>query len=197
MIRGVIFDMDGTLVDSALDFDLMRREMDLPAGQPILEAIAQLPADLANHCRIILSRHEQQGADRATLLPGVAELCHALDQCGIHRAVATRNSRSITQAALGRLGLKFEIALTRDDGPVKPDPWPVLEICRQWCISPAETAVVGDFRFDVECGRAAGAHTVLLTHDGAPCAYPNHERADLVLNSLADYPRLLAWLETL
>ena len=197
MIRGVIFDMDGTLVDSALDFDLMRREMDLPAGQPILEAIARLPAELARQCRLILSRHEQHGADRATLLPGVAELCEALDQRGIRRAVATRNSRPITDAALSKLGLKFEIALTRDEGPVKPDPWPVLEICRRWGIPPAETAVVGDFRFDVECGRAAGAHTVLLTHDGNPGAYPNHERADLVLNSLADYPRLLAWLETL
>ena len=189
--------MDGTLVDSALDFDLMRREMDLPEGQPILEAIARLPVELARRCRLILSRHEQQGADRARLLPGVAELCQTLRQRGIHRAVATRNSRSITDATLRKLGLEFEIALTRDDGLVKPDPWPVLEICRRWGISPTETAVVGDFRFDVECGRAAGAHTVLLTHDGNPGAYPNHERADLVLNSLADYPRLLAWLETL
>jgi hypothetical protein len=37
---------------------------------------------------------------------------------------------------------------------------------------------------------------VLLTHDADPAAYPNHERADLVLSSLADYPRLLAWLES-
>jgi len=36
---------------------------------------------------------------------------------------------------------------------------------------------------------------VLLTHDGTPPEYPNHEQADLVLTSLADYPRLLAWLD--
>src|SRR5258706_15978924 len=41
-IRGLIFDLDGTLVDSRLDFDLMRQEMELPAG-PILEGFAALP----------------------------------------------------------------------------------------------------------------------------------------------------------
>jgi len=57
--------------------------------------------------------------------------------------------------------------------------------------------VVGDYRFDVECGRAAGCRTVLLTHPAESQDYPNTEQADLVLASLADYPRLLAWLETL
>ncbi len=45
--RGVIFDLDGTLVDSGLDFDEMRREMQLPPRQPILEAIARLPDEQA------------------------------------------------------------------------------------------------------------------------------------------------------
>ena len=84
--------------------------------------------------------------------------------------------------------------LTRDDGPVKPDPWPVLHACREWGIDPAEAVVVGDFRFDVECGRSAGSRTVLLTHPHDPATYANSERADLVLCSLADHERLLAWL---
>ena len=45
-IHGVVFDLDGTLVDSALDFAAMRRDMQLPAGQPILEAFeAAVEAD--------------------------------------------------------------------------------------------------------------------------------------------------------
>lgn len=43
MPRGVIFDLDGTLVDSGLDFDSMRREMGLDPGTPILESLATLP----------------------------------------------------------------------------------------------------------------------------------------------------------
>jgi len=42
MIRGIIFDLDGTLADSQLDFDAMRREMELPLGLPILEALTRL-----------------------------------------------------------------------------------------------------------------------------------------------------------
>ena len=55
--------------------------------------------------------------------------------------------------------------------------------------------VIGDYRFDIECGRAAGSHTVLLTHPHDPKTYTNTEQADLLLSSLADYPLLLAWLE--
>jgi beta-phosphoglucomutase-like phosphatase (HAD superfamily) len=55
-LRGLIFDLDGTLVDSRLDFEAMRREMELPAGTPILEALEDLPAHRAERCREILHR---------------------------------------------------------------------------------------------------------------------------------------------
>ena len=197
MILGIVFDLDNTLVDSQLDFELMRREMELPSGQPILEAIDRLPPDRAARCHEILHRHELAGAERATLLPGVAELWRELESRKLVHAIATRNSRTIAAATLSRLGLSVELVLTRDCGPIKPDPWPVHYACQQWRITPAEVAVVGDYKFDIECGRAAGARTVLLTHDGDPAAYPNHEQADLVLSSLAEYPRLLAWLDSL
>lgn len=194
MIRGIVFDMDGTLVDSQLDFDAMRREMELPDGLPILEAVATLPAAHAERCHTILHRHEHEGVQRATLLPGVAELLAELARLGIRTAIATRNSRAITAASLSKLALTIEIALTRDDGPVKPDPWAVHEACRRWGLPPAEVLVIGDYKFDVECGRAAGCRTVLLTHPHDPSGYPNVERADLLLASLAQYPRLLDWL---
>ena len=73
-LRGLIFDLDNTLVDSRLDFEAMRREMELPAGMAILEAIERLPEPEAARCREILHRHELAGAERATLLPGVSEL---------------------------------------------------------------------------------------------------------------------------
>jgi HAD superfamily hydrolase (TIGR01549 family) len=196
VIGGIVFDLDGTLVDSRLDFEAMRAEMALPPGLPILEGLGRLPAEEAERCRAILDRHERAGAERATLLPGVGELRAALAERGIRQALATRNSRQITDATLRKLQLPFEIALTRDDGPVKPDPWPVLYVCRRWRLPPGEVVVIGDFRFDIECGRAAGCRTVLLTHAPDPARYPNPEQADLVLTSLAEFPRLLAWLET-
>jgi len=197
MIRGIIFDLDGTLVDSRLDFVAMREEMELPPDLPILEALARLPPRHAERCREILHRHELAGAERAVLLPGVAELLEVLRCRGIRQAIATRNSRHITSATLAKLGLIFDLVLTRDDGPVKPDPWPVLHACTSWESAPSEVVVVGDFRFDIESGRAAGSRTVLLTHPHDPQSYANAERADLLLVSLADHCRLLAWLESL
>jgi HAD superfamily hydrolase (TIGR01549 family) len=197
MIRGLIFDLDGTLADSQLDFDAMRREMELPPELPILEALDRLEPFHAAHCRAILDRHEWAGAERATLLPGVADLFAVLQARGLRQAVATRNSRRITEATLAKLGLSIELALTRDDGPVKPDPWAVLHVCQQWGLPPEEIVVIGDYRFDIECGRAAGCRTVLLTHPADPRTYPNTERADLLLASLVEYLRLLAWLDAL
>ena len=58
-VRGIIFDLDGTLVDSRLDFDAMRHEMGLPTGIPILEGLAAIPDGLdrelpsAGVCRFI------------------------------------------------------------------------------------------------------------------------------------------------
>ena len=197
MIRGIVFDLDGTLADSQLDFDLMRAEMDLPPGQPILEALAELAEHDSARCQDILHRHESAGVERATLLPGVAELLEELRRRGIHTSIATRNSRRVTEATLRKLDLRIELALTRDDGPVKPDPWAILAACEQWGIQPRDAVMVGDYRLDIEAGHAAGCHTVLLTHPLEAGSYPNAERAELVLGSLAEYERLLAWLETL
>lgn len=197
MIQGIIFDLDGTLIDSRLDFVAMRREMELAPDMPILEALARLAPQHAQRCRTILQRHELAGAERATLLPGVVDLFKILDARGIRRAIATRNSRQITEITIGKLNLALDVVLTRDDGPVKPDPWSVLRACEIWGVSTGETVVIGDFRFDIECGRAAGSRTVLLSHPHEARTYPNPEKADLVVTSLAEYSRLLAWMDAL
>jgi len=197
MIRGVIFDLDGTLVDSRLDFDAMRLEMELPPNLPILESLARLEPRHAARCHEILHRHELEGAERAILLPGVRELVAALHVRGIQQAVATRNSRRITETTLSKLDLPFDLVLTRDDGPVKPDPWAIHEGARRWSVATEEIVVVGDHRYDVECGRAAGSRTVLLTHPNDARSYANTEQADLVLASLAEHEVLLEFLEAL
>ena len=113
---------------------------------------------------------------QATLLPGVAELWQAIIRRGLKYAVATRNSRAIADETLRKFSLPVEIVLTRDCGPVKPDPWPVLHVARRWGLSPEEIVVIGDYRFDIECGRSAGAKTVLLTHDRRRTPIPTTSR---------------------
>jgi HAD superfamily hydrolase (TIGR01509 family) len=192
-IRGLIFDLDGTLVDTQLDFDLMRHEMELPPG-PILESIAALPPDHAERCHLILRRHEVEGAERATLLPGVTQLLNVALEREIPIGIATRNSRDISLAVLGRLQIRFDILMTRDDGPIKPDPWAVRHICETWNVPARQVVMIGDYQFDVLSGRGAGARTVLLTNPIPPHEYPNYEQADLLISSLAEHDRLMSWM---
>lgn len=159
-IRGLIFDLDGTLVDSGLDFEQMRSEMGLAAGAPLLEALARLSAAEAERCHAILERHECAGAERAVLMPGVAEFLTEAAARGLRCAVFTRNGRQVAQRTLERLGLQFETIVAREDAPIKPDPAGIWTICRSWGLSPDEVAMVGDYRFDIIAGRQAGVKTV-------------------------------------
>ena len=193
-VRGVVFDMDGTLVDSALDFDAMRAEMGLPSELPILETIASLAAHEAERCREILHRHEHGGGERAVVMRGAREFLGALDELGIRRAVWTRNSRAVALATLRRTGLEFETVLARDDAPAKPDPTALLELARTWDLPHGEILVIGDYIFDMEAGRRAGSRTALYTAGAEPSACPGYELADFHFGCFTEAAGLLQWM---
>lgn len=193
-VEGLIFDLDGTLIDSGLDFDQMRREMGLSAGSPVLETVATLPAAEQIRCRRILDEHEQAGVLRAKLLPGVADFFARLDQLQIPRAVQTRNCRAAALDMLKRCGLSCERLLAREDAPAKPDPTGILSICGDWQLAPEQVAMVGDFHFDLDAGRAAGAWTVLYLRGRSAEQLPWAARADLLLDCFTQPEPLLAWL---
>jgi HAD superfamily hydrolase (TIGR01509 family) len=188
-ICGLVYDLDGTLVDSGLDFPAIRREMGLPEGVPILEALAEIPqGERLDHCLRVLARHEDEAAERATLMPGAAELVSHLAANGIPQAIFTRNSRRCSTRMLERVGLTFPWVLCREDGPPKPHPAGLLKLCEIWQVAPADVLFVGDFLHDINAGRAAGVRTVLF----APGKLPHYAPlADFCVSSLAEAERLI------
>lgn len=188
-LRGIIFDLDGTLVDSGLDFDAMRREMRLPVGQPILEALECMPEGREKRCCLeTLEAHEKRGASRARLIPGVSRFLDELAQKEIQTAVLTRNSREMTQRVLRRLSLNFSSVLTREDAPPKPDPAGLLKICRLWGVSVSQVLLFGDHGFDIRAGRNAKIATVLY----APNGESDYEsEADFVIRDYSQATRLI------
>ena len=175
-ICGVIFDLDGTLIDSPLNFDAIRHEMDLERGTMILEAIDALPdGPRKRDCLSILRRHELEGARRASLMPGVADFLQVLAQRGLPIGLLTRNSREAVSIVLERLGLQFNPVLTRNETPAKPDPTGLLTICQRWNLSVDEVVFFGDFLFDLEAGHNAGIRTVLYAPDSRPDFADGHE----------------------
>jgi HAD superfamily hydrolase (TIGR01509 family) len=188
-IRGVVYDLDGTLVDSGLDFPVIRREMNLPEGVPILEALAELPhGERLEECLRVLARHEDEAAERATLMPGAGELVAWLAVQSIPQAIFTRNSRRCARRMLDRVGLSFKWVLCREDGPPKPHPAGLLKLCEIWQVKPADVLFVGDFLHDINAGRAAGVRTVLFAPGEPPHYAP---LADFCISSLAEVERLI------
>ncbi len=180
-IRGIIFDLDGTLVDSKLDFEAIRRDMGLPSQTPILEALqGTTPGPDLERMHAVLHSHELRSAELATLFEGVTEFLQWVDEQPWQRAILTRNSRICTDLVLDRLKLRFSHVLTREDAAPKPDPEGLLAICRAWNLPPAEVVFCGDYLFDLQAGRRAGMRTILF----APGPVPEFaDQADLVLRT--------------
>lgn len=187
-VRGVIFDMDGTLTVPALDFAAMRERLGIPAGD-ILAAVRSWPAERQAWAYEVIDRIEEDGRRALRLQPGAEPLMRLLESRGIEKGILTRNTRKTVDHLLLHLPFRFSAIVTREFDFVKPDPEPVLHICRRWGVAPGEVLVVGDYRDDLTCGRAAGARSCLLLNERNR-AFAG--LADLVVESLQQLAGLFA-----
>jgi len=164
--RHWVFDMDGTLTLAVHDFPAIKRALDIPQEDDILHHLAALPADEAASKRAWLLDHERELAHAATPAPGARELLHMLRERGCRLGVLTRNAHELALVTLQAVGMgdcfASEDILGRDEAPPKPDPSGLLHLADKWSIEPSELVMVGDFRFDLECAKAAGARGVLV-----------------------------------
>lgn len=184
MRSAVIFDLDGTITQPYLDFDRIRAEVGLPAGRPILEALDTLSDSDRAQAERVLDRHEQQAAEQSTLNEGARETIAELRDRGYPVAILTRNVRRWTRFILAKHDIDVDLIRCREDGAIKPSPVPIRDICRTLDADPRESWVVGDHRFDMICGREAGARTVLLL--SAPDRSDFAELADHVVRTLPE-----------
>ena len=156
----VIFDLDNTLVDSKLDFGLITRE--IGTEMPILEYRASVGPEEQARVDGILGRHEKVAAAECELLPGARELLDYLEGSPVWSALLTRNSRRTIDTLTRRLGLRFDVTLSREEAAPKPSPEPVMLICDRLGVEPARCLMVGDFLYDMQTAERAGAMTMLV-----------------------------------
>ena len=182
-IKAVIFDLDGTITEPFFDFDAIRREMGLSEKSgPILEAMGEMNPQQRRQAEKILHSHEQQAVQQSRLNNGTRETLEALRAMGIRIGILTRNTRDNALAIEKKHKLNFDAIIDREDGPVKPDAFGVLQICQQFGISPQQTLLVGDYLFDLLCARAAGAVAVLIKNHKDAEQFTQH--ADYTIDSL-------------
>jgi HAD superfamily hydrolase (TIGR01509 family) len=164
-IKAVIFDLDGTITQPYFDFDAIRAEIGLPKdGGPVLEAMERMTAQERRRAEEILHYHEDKALAASELNPGARQTLLALRTRGIRIGILTRNRKRNAQAIADKHDLQFDAVVGREDGPVKPDAFGVRHLCRRFDVHPSETLLVGDYLFDLQCARAAGAVPVLITN---------------------------------
>jgi phosphoglycolate phosphatase len=212
-IQGVLFDLDGTLLDSAPDLHAALktqceemqvavppyatvREVVSRGSRAILrcafpdiddEALARLVPRYLEIYQAVMAAHTHP-------FDGVDELLSTLEAQGIAWGIVTNKPGFLTDELVERIGWAQRAAavVSGDTLPVKkPDPAPVLLACERAGLDPARCLFVGDDRRDVMAGAAAGLYTVAVRWGYLDGGDPSHWNADLVIDQPSDLTRRL------
>jgi mannitol-1-/sugar-/sorbitol-6-phosphatase len=206
VVRAVLFDLDGVLVDSreatervwvkwasknGIGIEELRAAMHgvrslevVRALRPELDAVAEADA---------IELTQARDVDGLRAIPGVARALGALRADRV--AVVTSATRALARARLAAVGLSLPavVVYAEDVERGKPDPEGYLAAAARLGVEPAEALVVEDAPPGIEAARAAGAATVAVTttHDRAALG-----GADVVIGTLEELPAVLAeWFE--
>ncbi len=199
-VRAVLFDFDGTLTrPGGLDFNMLREKLDCPSGTPVLEFIETLPGPEQVTALATLDQFEYEEAQRAEPNTGAESLISFLKAEKIPFGVASRNSRRSVLRSLQNLEFlkesDFSVVITRDTPlPAKPDPAPVVWAAQQMETRVDELLMVGDFVFDIEAGKRAGALTVWITNGQPPDLAEFSLAPDHAVETLSELETLIAEL---
>ncbi|WP_125781311.1 HAD family hydrolase [Pseudoalteromonas rubra] len=189
MVKGVIFDLDGTLVTSSLDFALIKAQVGCDRDADLLEYVESLPSPyMREEAMALIHQHEMQDAQHAELIPGVAETLSFLKSIDMPMAIVTRNYSKAARLKLERCRLELDLMLTREDALPKPDPQALHMVADSWSLPYQQCVYVGDYKYDIEAARRASMHACLF----APVGLPDYaEQADIIIERFTDLPTAL------
>lgn len=223
-IRAVLFDLDGTLIDTLPDLHAAACAMLNDLGRPPLplESIrAYVGRGIPNLIKRVLAnslhvaedpnppppeavasyrRHyAHENGRNAKVYPGVLEGLALLRAQGVPLGVVTNKADTFIQPLLEQTGLSgyFEVLVGGDRLPkVKPDPMPLVWACGRLGVSPAETLFIGDSINDALAARAAGCPVFLLPYGYNEDRDVHELDCDAIVESVRDAVKLIRTPET-
>ncbi|MBF0380731.1 MAG: HAD-IA family hydrolase [Magnetococcales bacterium] len=212
----IIFDCDGTLVDSldgivtsaqlALDDmgynrTLAHSEVAQVVGLSLLQAFQKIlpnasPSEVERGVALYKTHYKRLadgGEFTSPLYPGVIDTLKQLHSSGLVLAIATGKSLKGLQRNLNELkfGEFFSCLKTADHAPSKPNPEMLLQILNETGFFPHDALMVGDTDFDINMGRAAGMKTCAVTFGCHGKEQLALSRPDYWLDNMADLPGLI------
>jgi phosphoglycolate phosphatase len=213
----VVWDLDGTLVDSAADIatslNRLLGENQLAAldeariRNMIGEGVAVLiRRGFAEHGVTPDARRLEQLVERflviyaevatasTRLFPGAREALKSLSDAGLRQAICTNKPESITRQVLAGLGIAgyFDVVIGGDTLPRhKPDPLPLRTALERLRATPERSLMVGDSAIDVQTAHAAGVGVAFVTFGYGPGPSHPHE-ADYLIDDFTDLPAVVA-----
>jgi phosphoglycolate phosphatase len=184
----LVFDWDGTLMDStagiALSIQEAAREMGLPVPareaashviglglhDSLRGAVPSLPVEKYMDFVELYRKHFRAQQETMTLFPGVRELLDRLQSAGHRLAVATGKSRRGLDYALDMTGLRGHFVASRcaDETQPKPHPAMLLELMDELALSAGELLMIGDTSHDLGMASSAGVDAVAVTYGAHP-----------------------------
>jgi len=219
-LQAVLFDLDGTLIDTVGDIALALnrvfaeyrvgalpehdvRQM-IGRGSTVLieRAMAVLgqtvdPATQAAMVERFFHHYgelEELNEDAAQPFPGAADALHAVHRAGLRTAVVTNKQHRFAVPLLRRRGLaeSVDVVIGGDScARRKPDPQPLLVACESLKVPPSAALMVGDSINDVQAARAAGIPVVCVSYGYNEGRDPRTLDCDALLDTLEDLPALL------
>lgn len=209
-VDAVLFDLDGTLVETNIDFALMKREMialAVEAGMSaddirdldilgIVRAAAEYvkrthghsaAAQLRERAMRILERIEMRHADQTTEIPFARELVETLRARGIRIGIVTRNCRAASELSLRITRISVDVLICREDANNhKPHPEAVLLALNHLHARPGNSIMVGDHTMDIGGGKSAGTKTIGFLRPDRPNDFFDAAAPDFVTTDLRE-----------
>ncbi|KAJ5972001.1 HAD-superfamily hydrolase subfamily IA variant 3 [Penicillium vulpinum] len=191
LLKGIVFDVDGTLcLPQHHMFSEMREALGIDRSIDILQHIRELPVNEQATAVSKVQAVERRAMINQQPQPGLVRLMDYLESRGLRRALCTRNFEAPVQNLIDNHldGHVFLPIITRDTPNLlpKPDPAGILHIASEWGLANGENLImVGDSIDDMTAGHMAGAATVLLLNE-LNVHLKEHPHTDLCIKRLDD-----------